>query len=101
MTIGEKYRPAMGIMDEGEAAEYFEACVEHTMRFGRSRAEAEKIERENLNYFAGYCDRDTQRRVESLFGGCHPIFGPVGGVLEPKTPDEAFAMGVRAGLDTR
>ena len=101
VTIGEKYRLAMEITDEAEAREYFEACVEHAMRFGRSRSDAERIERENLNYFAGYYGRDTQRRVESLFGGCHPVFGPVGGVLEPKTPEEAFAMGVQAGLDAR
>jgi hypothetical protein len=75
VTIGEKYGPAMKITDPQEAAEYFEACVQHTMTFGTSRKEAESIERQNLGYFSGYYDYETMKRVEVLFLAKHPIFG--------------------------
>lgn len=93
ITIGEKYGPAMEIEDPHLATQYFEACVQHYMRFGISREEAERIERTNLGYYSGYCNRATQARVERLFGAVHPIFGPVGGPDEPKTPEETFEMG--------
>ena len=87
-TFGDKYRSAMKITDPKEAKEYFEACVQHTMLFGKSREEAEKTERDNIGYFAGYYDSETAKRVNLLFGAVHPIFGSV----EP-TPEEAFKAG--------
>jgi len=82
ITIGEKYGPAMTITDPEEARAYFEACVEHTMRFNKTRDEAEAIERINLGYYAGYYDAKTATRILRLFGAEHPIFGtarPAGG----------------------
>ena len=80
MTMGEKYDPAMKITSQAEANEYFEACVEHTMRAcpdvmqaDDPRAEAERIERINLGYIAGYYSPETQERVKTLFGAEHPI----------------------------
>jgi hypothetical protein len=75
VTIRDKYEPGMTITDPAEAAEYFEACVAHTMRHGRSRHEAESIERQNLGYYAGYYDAETAARVLRLFDAPHPIFG--------------------------
>lgn len=72
ITIGDKYRPAMSIAADSEAAEYFERLVEHTMGFGKSREAAEAIERANIGYFAGYYDAETRERVERLFGCAHP-----------------------------
>jgi len=77
ITIGDKYRPAMEIVDQTEADAYFERCVQHTMNFGADRVEAERIERINLGYYAGYYDRETQERVNRLFRTVHPIFGAV------------------------
>lgn len=96
ITIGDKYHPAMKITDPKEAEEYFEACVQHTMLFGKSREEAEKSERSNLGYFAGYYDNETARRVNLLFGAVHPIFGS----MEP-TPEEAFKMGQKLAKKER
>lgn len=91
ITIGEKYGPAMKITDQAEADKYFEECVQHMMSFGKSRAEAESIERKNLGYYAGYYDRETRERVEQLFSCVHPIFGKAtDGVL---TAGEALAAG--------
>jgi hypothetical protein len=79
----------MTITDEAEAREYFEACVEHNMRFGNSRERAEDVERQNLGYYSGYYDGETAARVYRLFDCAHPIFGRT----QP-SPEEAF----RAGL---
>ncbi|MEE9568330.1 MAG: hypothetical protein V3W37_03000 [Candidatus Binatia bacterium] len=74
-TIREKYGPAMEIMEQVAADEYFEVCVQDCMGFGKTREEAESIERQNLGYFAGYYDNDTRTRIEQLFRCSHPIFG--------------------------
>jgi hypothetical protein len=96
ISIGDKYEPAMKITDEVEAARYFETCVEHCMSFGKSRAEAEAIERGNLGYYAGYHDSETRRRVEKLFRCAHPIFGSINAVGAP-TAEEALQEGMRIG----
>lgn len=75
ITIGEKYGKAMKITDKNEAASYFEECVQHTMSFGKSREEAERIERHNIGYYAGYYDQETAERANNLYGAMHPIFG--------------------------
>lgn len=97
-TIREKYAPAMKITDPQEAAEYFEECVQHTMSFGTSREEAEKIEKSNLGYYAGYYDNETRLRVEKLFNCIHPIFGSA---IKPPTPEEAFEMGQKLGTQLK
>lgn len=75
-TIGQVYDPAMKITDQAEADAYFEALVQHCMQFGdKTREEAEDIERQNLGYYAGYHDHDTNVRVQRLFACKHPIFG--------------------------
>ena len=92
ITIGDKYGPAMKIVDQKVADEYFEACVEHNMRVGENdRSEAERVERINLGYYAGYCDHETRIRVEELFKCAHPIFGKAEDGVP--TPKEAFEMG--------
>jgi hypothetical protein len=77
ITSGEKYGPAMQITDQAEADAYFEKCVQHMMARGRSREEAEQIERSNLGYYAGYYDTETRERVERLFRCAHPVFGRI------------------------
>lgn len=92
ITIGEKYGPAMEMTDQTNADAYFEKCVRHTMTFGSTREEAERIERSNFGYYAGYYGNETQVRVERLFKCSHPIFGattPGKSVL----PEEAFNAG--------
>lgn len=83
ITIGDKYGPAMSITSQQEADEYFEACVQHNLRrcemanMQMDRQEAEKVERINLGYYAGYYNLETQERVERLFRCAHPIFGSI------------------------
>ncbi len=98
VTIGELYFPAMKITDQAEADAYFEALVERQMRHGgNSRIEAEKVERSNLGYFAGYHDHETRLRVERLFRCAHPIFGPAS--QGRPTADEALDAGIKAGRE--
>lgn len=75
ITIGEKYSPAMEIKTQEEADAYFEKCVQQQMSYGGTREEAEKTEKANLGYYAGYYDTKTRLRVEKLFNCAHPIFG--------------------------
>jgi hypothetical protein len=102
MTIREKYAPAMNLTVQEDADAYFEACVEHNMRWSkqnnepRSRQEAEVIERSNLGYFAGYYSNEVRERVEKLFKCAHPVFGAVA-VCGAPTIEQAFNMGLRAG----
>lgn len=77
VTNGDKYGPAMEIDNPEDAAQYFERCVEHSMSFGNLRAEAERIERFNIGYYAGYYGTETQKRVQDTFGLVHPVFGRI------------------------
>lgn len=95
MTIGDKYRPAMIITEQDKADEYFEACVQHCMRDGKARSEAEDIERQSLGYFAGYYDAETRERVERLFHCAHPVFGSIARDGQP-TAQEALDAGKNA-----
>lgn len=97
VTIGEKYGYAMTIETEGEALEYLDACIEHTMSFGATRVEAERIERANLGYYAGYYDHATRQRVERLFSCAHPIFGKA--AADPVDPTTAILAGAVAATN--
>ncbi len=100
ITIGDKYGPAMAITDQSQADEYFEACVQQNLRQQAranktpDRAEAEKIERINLGYYAGYYDAETRARVERLFRCAHPIFGEI-----TKNGSPTFDQALNAGCE--
>lgn len=91
-TLRQKYGPAMRITDQEAADLYFEELVQQNMGWGHTREEAEKIERSNLGYWAGYYDNDTRRRVEKLFRCEHPVFG---------SNRKEWRTNVRAGLQCR
>lgn len=96
ITIGDKYRPAMEIQTKEEADAYFQKLVEHMVVRGHTRPEAERIERSNLGYFAGYYGEETRERVERLFDCEHPIFGKFAKYGSP-TFEEALNRGIKAG----
>lgn len=100
ITLGDKYGPAMEITEQAKADEYFELLVAHAMSHGSTREEAEKLERANLGYFAGYYSNETRRRVEELFQCSHPIFGKIAKVGAP-TCEEALQMGIDLGRAVR
>ena len=66
-----------------------------------SQDEALKIIGANIGYLAGYCDVETQRRFEHLFGAVHPVFGAVDSPESPKTVEETFQHGLDMGAASR
>ena len=92
VSISKKYGPAMEITDQEAADAYFEACIQHTMGWGKSREEAEAKERANLGYYAGYYDAETRERVERLFRCAHPVFGAIAEKGQP-IAEEALKLG--------
>ena len=95
VTYKNKYNPAMHIEDPVIAAEYFDECIAHSMKIAHvSREEAEKIERENIGYWAGYFSDETRKRVETLFNCEHPFFGSIA-ESGPISATAAFNMGLK------
>lgn len=82
----------MKISDQAEADRFFEELVKHSISFGKTRAEAEAVERLNLGYYAGYYDIDTRLRVERLFLCAHPVFGKAAN--RTPTATEAISSGM-------
>lgn len=94
-TFGDLLHPAMEIKGQAEADAYFKKLVDYSMTFwGHSREEAERINKSNLGYFAGYYDSETRERVERLFHCSHPVFGSIAEKGTP-TPEEALEAGKR------
>ena len=90
----QKYAPAMRATTEKEAQAYLELCIQHSVASGQlSREQAEALERENIAYWAGYCDHKTRLRVERLYQVTHPVFGPASD--GPVTFAQAMALGER------
>ena len=95
ISMGDKYGPAMEATTPEQAQAIFERLVGHAMSWGKTRAEAEAIERTNLGYYAGYYDSETRARVERLFQCEHPIFGAIAENGAPGV-EQAFAAGMLA-----
>ena len=102
LSIGELYGPAMDIASQAEADEYFELLVERNLRVnaGHGRAAAESVERQNLDYYAGYFSNETRERVEKLFRTAHPFFGALA-VNGPPTVETAYNIGAAIGQAMR
>jgi hypothetical protein len=78
MTYGDLYHPIMLAQTREEAVTAFEKCITDRMVTNHlARDEAEKHERYNIGYFAGYYDNEARKRVEQWLQAAHPIFGPV------------------------
>jgi hypothetical protein len=99
LTRAQKYDPAMKLETQQEADDYFVLLVEHCLRCNPPdfrREEAEKIERSNLGYWAGYFSNETRERVERLFKCEHPVFGAIA-TNGPPTAEQAFKLGLERG----
>jgi hypothetical protein len=101
-NYGDRYGAAMSITDPHEAQEYLEGLVDwHVEKWMKDwnnpdREEAERIERANLGYFAGYYDAETYECVMRLFDTSHPVFGKT-----PPAQEEAFRLGYERGKQRR
>ena len=94
----ELYDAAMGVKNQAEADVLFKALVAEAIRLSPQlwQREAERIQRLNLGYWAGYYGNETRERVERLFKCEHPVFGKIA-EKGPPTPEQAFKAGVEAG----
>lgn len=100
-TIRDCYAPAMELETIEEAQEYLEKLIIRCVNmWGKTREEAEQIERSNLGYYSGYYSYETMEKVARLFGAVHPIFGDMA-KRSPVTTDEAFEAGKNYGKDTK
>lgn len=98
LTIGQMLDIASKIATPEDGAALVAVLVARARRDTPSLTEevAAQMVRSNLGYISGYCDVETQRRFEVVFGAVHPVFGPVGGAQEPRTAEETIQMGIRA-----
>ena len=96
LTSGDLYRPAVGIKTKEEAEDYLRKLVQWSVEHhGKDPSEAERIQKSNLGYYAGYFDRETMTRVHELFSCAHPIFGKASDSGEI-TADDAYRTGLQA-----
>lgn len=78
LTIGESLMPAMEIVDQADADQYFEDYVKYIDYWQGKNPDpqgrnAETIARRNISYFSGYYGRDVMMRMAVLFGAKHQI----------------------------
>lgn len=89
------YSDAMEVQTQDEADAVFDDLVLQCMaKRPCGRSEAEKIQRMNLGYYAGYYDDKTRERIERLYHCEHPIFGAIAEKGQP-TSEEAFKLGMK------
>jgi len=68
------YHRAAQATTQQEADAAFEVCVRKCERLGRSTADATRIVRDMLGYFAAaYCDEETSARVYRLYHTENPL----------------------------
>jgi hypothetical protein len=91
-----KYGSAMSLTSQEDADQWLDWIVTDNMQHSNnSRITAEKIERANLAYFAGYEDHQTRLRVEELFNCVHPALGPAKNGAP--TAEECLKIGMQLG----
>jgi hypothetical protein len=68
------YHRAVQATTQQEADAAFGVCVRKCERLGRSTADATRIVRDTLGYFAAaYCDEETSARVYQLYKTENPL----------------------------
>lgn len=80
LTYVEALEPAMKIVDQEDADQYFKDYVNWMTKHFEDASglyTPEKVCKINLGYYAGYYDAETRARVERLFLTEHPIFGHI------------------------
>ena len=96
VTLGELYDPAMKVKTQEEANECLKSIVYHTMIIStpkiKTRQETIDMVKQNIGYWAGYFDEETQDRVYKLYKTQHPVFG----LIRP-TAEQAFQKGIEFG----
>ena len=91
----------MAASTKEQASEILERAVQINMADScNGRNEAERIERSNIGYFAGYYDSSTRETVEELFDCQRPVFGSIS-ENGPPSMEDAFRAGFELGRSIR
>lgn len=97
-TMGEIFNTALDIAntaDSDRCQAFLTSCIEYIMSKNNCNiAEAERIAKSNLGYFAGYYNNSVYETINKAYGAVHPVFG-----RNPfeVTPEEAYRNGLEAG----
>jgi hypothetical protein len=76
MTYGDQFNSALKCETPEQAAAWMAVEIErYEKESGIGRIMARKIILSNLGYMAGYCDKATALKIQTLFGAQHPILG--------------------------
>lgn len=100
-TIGSLYGPAIEVRDEAAAKVLFERLVARAMAYGLTREAAERQERANIGYYAGYHSPEVWERVRRLFGVGIPFTSITTSFDIGNLPQKAFEAGQQAGRRLR
>lgn len=76
------------VRTQEEADRCLNAYINELMATGLKYRRAKKIAKNNIGYYAGYCDEGTARLIWNLYRTSHPIFGH-----HFPTSAEAFGLG--------
>ena len=98
LTYGQMLNMCNAVKTKEEAAVLLGDFVTYYVnKHEYGKDQALKIIGANIGYLAGYCDAETQRRFEDLFGAVHPVFGAVDSAESPKTVKDTFQRGLGMG----
>lgn len=76
------------VTTQEEANRCLREYINELMATGLKRRQAKKIAKNNIGYYAGYCDREKARQIWKFYRTSHPIFGH-----HFPTASEAFHLG--------
>ena len=97
-TMGEIFNTALDVAKTGDGVRcqaFLTSYVEYIVSESKNNdAEAERIAKSNLGYFAGYYSSEVYETINKAYGAVHPVFG--GNPFEV-SPEEAY----RKGLESR
>lgn len=88
-----KYDAAMNVTTQARADAYVKRLLVGVPK--KHRAEADRFERTEIAYHAGYFDAETRKQVERVFRCAHPILGAI--AENSPTPQECFLLGLEMG----
>ena len=97
-TMGEIFNTALDIpktTDSDRCQAFLTSYIEYIMSENNCNiAEAERIAKSNLGYFAGYYNNRVYESINKAYGAVHHVFG-----RNPfeVTPEEAYRNGLEAG----
>ena len=96
-TMGEIFNTALDVAETGDGNRcqaFLTSYVEYIVSESNSNvAEAERIAKSNLGYFAGYYNSKVYETINKAYGAVHPVFG---GNPFDISPEEVYRKALEA-----